>query len=897
MNINIKKEKENYHTKDIVQVIQSFSSSESGLSKEDVLRRLEIYGGNTLPDQKRTTWFSLFIRQFKSSLIYILLFASAVVFFLGEYIDTGVILVVLFTNALIGMIQEGRAERTLDALKRFVKTSAFVIREGLELVISDADVVPGDIIVLKEGDRIPADARIIFSQSLKTDESSLTGESEPIIKISEKMLEENIQISDMKNMLFKGTFVVSGHARAIVVATGINTFIGKISEKLSSFDTEMPLKADIKLLSRFISITVGIASIILFFVGILYGNSLKDMFFTAVAIAVSVVPEGLPIVITLVLAAGVFRMAQKNALVKRLQAVEALGQADVIAVDKTGTITKNELMIEAFFVSGQEYKVTGNGYENQGEIIFDNKKIDIVNHPDILLMGKIAIFCASARASFATEEGVWKVSGDPTEAALSVFGKKVGFDKDELEREEPQIFDIPFDSRIKYHATVHSIGKNRFLTVVGAPEEIIKLSSSVWINGKSKKITEKEKRSFEGIVHNFSSQGLRVLACAIQKRSPKIISSDNLPQLTIVGLYAMRDVLRKDVFESVAIARESGVRVVMITGDHQVTAEAIGRRAGIFREKDSVLTGAEIDSMSDTELSKKLATVSIFARVAPEHKLRIVEAYRARGDVIAMTGDGVNDALSLVAADLGVAMGKIGTEVTKEAADIVLLDDNFKSIVFAIEEGRSIYSTIRKVLVYLFSTGLGEFLTIACAVILVLPLPLLPTQILWLNLVTDGFLVVSFAAEPRDAISKNLDRHRALIDRTMLIRIFLMGLVMTIGSIILFAELQASDVVLANTVVLTALAVFQWLNIFNCRSDTESIFVSNPFKNKFLNVAMILVILLHLSIIYTSIGQKIFHTKPLSLIHWGGILLVALSVVLVEEIRKFIYRRKSPYNI
>lgn len=891
MNTDIKNKSDLYYSQDISEVLKKVFSQESGLTRTEALSRIEKFGRNELPEQKRTSWFTLFIRQFKSSLIYILLVASVIVLFLGEYIDAGVILFVLFTNAIIGMIQEGRAERTLDALKRFVETSAYVIRDGVELVISDTDVVPGDVVVLKEGDKVPADARIIFSQSLKTDESALTGESEPILKFSEKMSVSEIQISDMKNMLFKGTFVVSGHARAVVVATGRETFIGKISLKLSSFDTEMPLKADIALLSRFISIVVGIASVLLIIVGLFYGNSFKDMFFTAVAIAVSVVPEGLPIVITLILAAGVFRMAKKNALIKRLQAVEALGQADVIAVDKTGTITKNELMVERLFIAGSEYEVTGSGYEYKGGMMFGGKKIDASNHPEVLLLGKIASFCASARASFIPEDNIWKVSGDPTEAALYVFGKKVGFDKDELEQEEPQIFDIPFDARIKYHATLHRVGKNRFMTVVGAPEEVLKLSSSFW-DGKAKKMTEKQKNIFENAIRNFSSQGLRVLACAFNTRAPKTVSSDSMPKLTFAGLYAMRDVLRADVASSVALARESGVRVVMITGDHQITAEAIGRMAGIFREKDLVLTGAEIDGMSDTELINRLGKVSVFARVAPEHKLRIVEAYRSRGDVIAMTGDGVNDALSLVAADLGVAMGKIGTEVTKEAADIVLLDDNFKSIVSAIEEGRNIYSTIRKVLVYLFSTGLGEFLTIAFAILLAMPLPLLPTQILWLNLVTDGFLVISFAAEPRDPLSITKNKHRALIDRKTLIRMFLMGLTMTIGSILLFAELHASDVVLASTVVLTTLAVFQWLNIWNCRSDNDSIFSSNPFKNKFLTISTVLVILLHLSIIYTSFGQKIFHTKPLSLVEWGGILLVALSIILVEEIRKLIYRRK-----
>ncbi len=879
-----------YYLRDGSAVVAELKSEDGGLSKIEAGKRLEIFGSNDLPVEKRTPLIVLLGRQFESPLIYILLVASVIVFILGEYLDAVVILSVLLVNAIIGVVQEGRAESTLAALKKFVETNAVVLRDNSELIISDTAVVPGDIIILKEGDKVPADARILSVTSFKVDESALTGESEPVTKVTESLPGERLQVSDQRNMLFKGTFVVSGHARAVVVATGLKTIIGEISRKLSTFDTEMPLKADIKILSRFITLIVCIASIVLFIVGLLYGNSVKEMFFTAVAVAVSVVPEGLPIVITLVLAAGVFRMAKQNALVKRLQAVEALGQAQIIAVDKTGTITKNELTVQKIYVLGSEFGVSGNGYEHTGEVTLKGSAIDAANHPEVLLMGKVAVFCASARASFAPEEGVWKVSGDPTEAALYVFGKKVGFDKDELEREEPQIFDIPFDSKLKYHATVHAVGKSKFLTVVGAPEEIIKLSGSVWA-GKSKKMTMKDKQAFEDAVHKMSGQGLRVLACAIQARAPKNVSPDSLPKLTLLGLYAMRDVLREGVAESVLSAQRSGVRVVMITGDHRVTAQAIAREAGIWKEGDDIIIGQEIDELSDTELARKLGKVSIFARVAPEHKLRIVEAYRARGDVIAMTGDGVNDALSLVAADLGVAMGKIGTEVTKDAADIVLLDDNFKSIVAAIEEGRGIYSTIRKVLVYLFSTGLGEFLTIALAVVLAMPLPILPTQILWLNLVTDGFLVVSLAVEPKEVLDKR-KRNRALIDKPMLLRILSMGLVMTVGSLILFAELYKTDLIKAGTVALTSLAVFQWFNIWNCRSDSASIFQSNPLKNPFLLISTIVVIVLHMSILYTSLGQRLFRTTALSLTEWAGILLMALSIIVVEEVRKFIYRRR-----
>ncbi len=882
-----------YYSLSPAQVLEKVSSREEGLLSPEIVERLEKYGLNDIKKEKKTSILSLFRHQFESPLVYLLLIASLVVFFLGEYVDSIVILAVLLVNAIIGVVQEGKAEGALSALRKFVETSAYVIRDGIEISISGKEVVPGDILVLKEGDKVSADARILFSNSCKVDESVLTGESESVLKMVDVIEGSGIQTSDQKNMFFRGTFIVSGHAKAVVVGTGENTVIGQISKKISSFDTEMPLKADIKILSRFISIIVGVASILLFIIGLLYGNSVKEMFFTAVAVAVSVVPEGLPIVITLVLAAGVSRMAKRNALVKRLQAVEALGQADVIAVDKTGTITKNELMVQKIYTKGHEYDITGNGYDNSGNISTGGSVIDVSNHPEILLIGKISSFCAGARAFFDTEEKRWKASGEPTEAALYVLGKKIGFDKDELEKEEPQILDIPFDTKTKFHGTLHKTSQGKFLTVVGAPEEVVRLCSSIYM-GRAKKMSVHDLSDIEKAVQKFSSQGLRVLACAINKKAPKTVSAETLPQLTFVGLVAMRDVLRQEVRESVELAESSGVKVVMITGDHQITAEAIARQAGIFKDGDRVLTGKEIEGTNDADLVKKISHVSVFARVAPEHKLRIVEAFQRAGNIVAMTGDGVNDALSLVAADLGIAMGKTGTEVTKEASDIILLDDNFKSIVSAIEEGRSIYATIRKVLVYLFSTGLGEFLTIAFAVLLALPLPLLPTQILWLNLVTGGFLVVSFAAEPKEKLGRRRHRHGALIDRTMIIRTLIMATAMTIGSLILFAEVYQTDLVKAGTIALTVLAVFQWFNVWNCRSEQGSIFTSNPFKNKFLVVSTFIAIALHMLIIYTSFGQAVFHTVALSLAEWMGIVVVSFSIIIVEEMRKLFYRKFHP---
>ncbi len=888
----IKKSHPEWYKKSISDVFAETFSSESGLSQSEFEKRLKENGRNALPDAPRESRFVLFLRQFQGPLIYILLISSIIVFFLGEHTDSLIILIVLVVNALVGFFQEGKAQNTLEALKHFTKTDAVVMRDGKEIVVDDTELVVGDVLILREGDKVSSDARLISSSNFKVDESALTGESGLVSKNNEVILHENVMVSDQHNMIFKGTFVATGIAKAVVIATGVATVIGKISVKIITIDTDAPLKKDIKSLSRIISIAVLCVSVFIFVLGLYLGNSVRDMFFTSVAIAVSLIPEGLPIVITLVLATGVYRMAKRNALVKKLQAVEALGQANIIAVDKTGTITKNELMIEHVFVGGRMFDVFGNGYESKGQIKLDDSVVDPANHPELLFAGKISIFCAGARVSFLEKEGIWKVSGDPTEAAMLVFGEKMGFIKDDLEKEEPQILEIPFNSDTKFHATLHKVEGKGFLSVMGAPETVLPRCEHIWENGKSRKISEKELQEIESHVHTLSRQGLRVIAFAVNTNASRDITVDSLPSLTFVGLFAMRDVLRENVAESVAVAEKNGVRVVMITGDHVVTAEALARKAGIYKNGDRVITGKELDSMTSKELSHHLGNVSVFARVTPEHKLKIIEAYRLRGNIIAMTGDGVNDALSLVSADLGIAMGKIGTEVTKEASDIVLLDDNFSSIVAALEEGRNIYESIKKVILYLFSTGIGELFVVVGALSLAMPLPLLPTQILWLNLVTDGFLVVALAMESREKLDgkKPKPHNKFFIDRTAFSRIFIMGFTMMIGTLYVFNQIYADDFVKASTMALTVLAVFQWFNAWNCRSETRSVFSSSPFSNIYLIGATFIVIGLQMFAVYVPFMQNILHTTALSLNDWFVIVVVALSIVFVEEFRKVFMR-------
>ena len=883
-----------WHTKTITEVLNTIRSREHGLTAKEATERLKEYGPNKLPEGKTDSLFLIFLRQFASPLIYLLFAASLIVLVMGETVDGSIILAVLFFNALVGTVQEGKAQNTLQALKKFVETNATVIREGKELLIPDNEVVPGDIIILQEGEKVPADARIFETSNLKIDEAALTGESTPVQKVADVIKNAEATVSEQKNILFKGTHIVAGNGKAVVIATGTETVIGAISKKISTITSEMPLKTNIRHLSKIIIITVASIDVLLFLLGIISGKPAKEMFTVVVSLSVSIIPEGLPIVMTLVLATGVWRMSKQNALVKKFEAVEALGQASIIAVDKTGTITKNEMVVQKVYVDEKIFEVSGVGYEPKGEIQLQGNAIDSANHPELLLMGKISALCANARVMFVEKENAWRVAGDPTEAALLVLAEKLGFHKDDLERESPLVDEIPFDYKLKYHATVHKIDGQKLLTVIGAPETILDLSHNVWRGGKSHPLQQEDKQKLESIFSSLSQEGLRVVALAKIKDVPASIKPSEIKSLTFVGFLGMKDALRIEVASAMQKAVSAGIRVVMITGDHKITAQAIGKEAGIYQAGDIVLTGADINSLSSAELTKKLATTSVFARMTPEHKLKIIQAYKARGEIVAMTGDGVNDAPSLVAADLGVAMGKIGTEVAKEAADIVLLDDNFGSMVSAVEEGRSIYKTIKKVILYLFSTNLGETLTITVALLLNYPLPLLPAQIIWLNFVTDGFLDVSLAMEPKEKglLLGNFERPKKyLMDKLMKQRIFLTALPMAIGTLFLFKIYLADDMAQAWTISLTTLAVFQWFNAWNCRHESKSIFQMNPFSNLYLIGATIIVVFLQMLAVYNPLMQKFLHTTALGFSEWLIIIPVAASVIVVEEIRKFFYRR------
>ncbi|MBI4094809.1 MAG: HAD-IC family P-type ATPase [Candidatus Liptonbacteria bacterium] len=895
------------------------SSARFGITREDASSRLKTHGQNKLTERRRDSIAIIFLRQFQSPLIYVLLAASVLVAAIGEITDSLIIFFVLCFNAIVGTIQEGKAQNTLAALKHFAQTPAVVIREGEESIIEDAEVVPGDLLMLQEGEKVPADARIVDAHDLRLDEAALTGESGPVHKLAGVLEKEQIPPAEQTNMVFKGTAVVGGNGRAIATGTGEHTFIGNISKSIALIDTEIPLKADIRMLSRLILFVVLVSALSLFSLGIYHERPLIETFLTVVSLSVSIIPEGLPIVITLVLANSVWRMAKRNALVKRLQAVEALGQAKIIAVDKTGTVTKNEMMVRELYVNGKTFTIEGNGYDPRGSILRGDAPVYSINHPELILAAKIAAFNSNAGILHITESDIWKIAGDPTEAALLVMAEKIGIKKQDLEKEMPFIDEKPFDYRTKLDISSHRIEGNllhggreearQFVSIIGAPEKVLPLASSIYtvpegfegIRGTAEELTNAREQELENVFNQMLSDGMRVVAFGFKEAAlDQNAVSENIRNITLAGLFGLSDSLRPEVSEAMRRAEEAGLKVVMITGDHKITAIAIAKQAAIYREGDGVITGDELAKMTDDELGAALEHTTVFARVTPEQKMKIIGGYRRRGEIIAMTGDGVNDAPSLVAADLGVAMGKIGTEVAKEAADIVLLDDNFGSIVSAIKEGRNIFSTIKKVLLYLFSTSLGELLTITGALAAGFPLPILPGQILWLNLITDGFLVVALAMEPEEKglLEEKFKRpKRYLVDTLMVERIFIMGFVMTAGALLIFSRYFPTDLPKAWTITLTTLAIYQWFNAWNCRSTGKSFFLTNPFSNMFLVAATATIIALHVFAVYNPFMNGILKTVPLSGGEWAIAVVVASSILFIEEIRKFLYRRLVPGRI
>jgi len=856
----------------------------SGLSTVEAQARLKKYGPNKLPQAPQTSIIIVFLQQFKNPLIYILLLAASIIFIMGNHLDAWIISGVLIFNAIIGTIQEGRTRTLLDSLKNYITSNSIVIRDGKKDIISDELLVIGDLIVLQEGERVPADARVVQSNSLQIDESILTGESEPVVKIS-GWLAEDVVLHDQKNMVFKGTYVLTGSGKAIVTATAASSEIGRLQKMVESIHTDIPLQRQLDKLSHTILyVILGICAFLLG-IGLLYGKPFSDLLVMLTALFICVVPEGLPVVLTLVLVTGAYRMAQHKVLVKKLQGVDTLGRTEIAIIDKTGTLTRNELVVNKIWTDGHEYDVSGVGYFVEGQIALNGNRVtptsESLNH-----MAIAASLMSQAEVKFNKQTNSFTLEGDPTQAALSIFAQKIGFNRQSLEKEYTSVFDSSFDPTTRMHIAAFTHKGKGILYVIGSPEAIIDHSTNITVDDRK-------------ALADMLEQGLRMVAIASKSFDVNQMQENNdwfknitQKPLTFVGLYGIQDAIRPEVLPIIETARNAGLYVVMATGDHLATGLYVARRVGIYKEGDEYIDGVEFNQLSQEELIRRIYKITVYARLTPENKLKLVKLFHKLGKVVAMTGDGVNDAPSLVAADVGIAMGGIGTEVAKEAADVVLLDDSFSHVIEAIELGRHITYSLRRVILYFFATNFGEVLVVLFALCLNLPVPILASQILWLNLVTDGFLDIALAMEPREEgllQKKWLKKGSAIVDLNLLIKMIYMALPMGIGSILVF-NFYSYDLAKARTMALLVMAMYQWFNAWNCRSETKSVFQIGLFSNRWLLLATAFVAFLQYLVVNVPLLQHLFHTVPLNFNDFIVIIVSTLPLFVMEELRKLVVR-------
>ncbi len=879
-----------HYSPDINQVIADLhTDSRNGLAQSQARTLAKQFGFNQLPEQKPPSVIRIFCAQFASPLIYILLLAAASIYIFSTLrIDAFIIVGILLFNAVVGTIQELRTRKIFNGLRQFFVQETVVIREGAKEVIENKWLVPGDIIIIQEGQRVPADARIIEAHELLVDESLLTGESVPVEKDGPQ-----------KNMLLSGTYIIKGWAKAVVIATGSATRVGAIQQSIELIQTDVPLAHQMERLSWLIIWIVLIMSAILLVIGLYSGKPFQELMVLLTALFICVVPEGLPVVVTVVLVSGVHRMAKQRVLVKNMQAVEGLGHAQVIVIDKTGTLTRNEMIVTHVYVSDSAYTVSGKGYFVQGSLFADGQLVHPEYDPALQKMAVGLTLLNTATITFVTQKRSFEVKGDPTQAALYVFAKKMEMDEVRLENEYKKLFEIPFDAVHKYHAAFYEHAGKGVGFITGAPEVIVHLT----------KADHKAQEMLSAYLH----QGLRVVGVAVCHFDPtdmpalfvknyfvRVISNSS----SFLGWAGIEDAVRPEAVHTIARARRAGFQVIMATGDHQRTALSIAKQVGIYREGDEAVDGVELEGLSDEQLQEMMSHVTVFSRVSPDQKLRIINALHARHLLVAMTGDGINDAPSLVAADIGIAMGGIGSEVAKESADLILLDDSIKNIIAAIEEGRHSIYALRRVILYFFSTNLAEIfiilLSFICSILYppwAIAFPLTAAQILWLNLITDGFLDSAIALEKKERgllfEQKWFTPQKHIIDAPLIARMLWGAIPMAIGSFGVFVLFSGVDIGLARTMCLLTLSMFQWFNAWNCRSDTLSIFQMGLGGNRWLLLATILVIILQIALIYVPFLQTIFATQPLNRYQWLFAALVSSSILWLEEVRKWIIRRRS----
>ncbi len=879
-----------WHTLPVDAVMSHLASAPQGLAGAEVERRLEQHGPNELHAAEHVSAWAILFEQFKNILIVILLIATAISAFLGEGVETIVIAVIVLFAILLGFIQEYRAERAIEALKRMAAPTVTVIRDGRETEIPARELVPGDLILLSAGDKIAADARLIESVNLKVDEAALTGESVPVAKDVEALRGEDLPLGDRENMVFGGTIATYGRGSAVVVATGMKTQFGRIAQMLQSVETgRTPLQQNLDKVGRVLALAALAVVAAVVAVGVLRDQPLLEMLIFGIALAVAAVPEALPAVVTISLAIGVQRMAKRNALVRRLPAVETLGSTSVICSDKTGTLTKDEMTARKLYTGERTIMVSGTGYEPEGEFSFSGSTIEPSQEEmELLVAGALVsdahLICDPAPAA-------WHIKGDPTEGAMIVAAMKAGLQKDDLDRQFRRVGEIPFTSETKRMTTLHSVGDSRVAYSKGAPETILDSCARQLTGGGEVALQESDREAILDAVRQMASEALRVLGVS---RKAGATLEDAERDMTFLGLVGMIDPPRPEAKLAVEQCKRAGIRVIMITGDHPLTAQAVARELGLF-EAGRTVTGADLEAMTDEELERDVEDIEVYSRVSPAHKLRVVTALQQRGHIAAMTGDGVNDAPALKKADIGVAMGITGTDVSKEAAAMTLTDDNFASIVAAVEEGRGIFENIKKYLMYLLSANIGEIGLIAGATLAGLPLPLTAVQILYVNLATDGLPALALSVDPPDDDLMERaprDARTGVFTRRVVTLMVVGGLWSTAANLVLFtwALRSGRGVTQAMTMAFVSLVLIEFFKAFSFRSDRRSV-VHRPFANKWLNLAIMWEMALLIFIVSFPPLHEPFGIHPLSRTDWLLVLCPALTISPVLDLTKWFLAR------
>ncbi len=882
------------HALSAEQVTAALESSPRGLSRTDAAARLARFGPNRLTVRRGRTPLERFLLQFHNVLIYVLVGAAVVTAALGHWVDTGVIIGVVLINAIVGFIQEGKAERALEAIRNVLSLKAVALRDAHAMTVPASDLVPGDVVLVQSGDRLPADLRLLAVKNLRIDEASLTGESVPVDKRLEPVASD-APLGDRYCMAYSGTLVTFGQGRGVVVATGDATELGHVSTLLAEVEQlETPLLRRIAVFSKWLSAAIVAISAALFAIGVVRGYPATEMFMAAVGLAVAAIPEGLPAVMTVTLAIGVQRMARRNAIVRVLPAVEALGSVTVICSDKTGTLTHNEMTVQTIVTGEGVHSVTGAGYEPRGEFCTDDGSVDPSANSSLTEILRAGLLCNDAQ--LVVHDGEWTIEGDPTEGALVVVASKAGVDP-ALESERlPRRDVIPFESEYRYMATLHhDHAGHAFAYLKGAPERVLEMCSHQRHAGEDRPL---QRAQWERHAHALAAKGQRVLALAfkpLEHGQLDLSYGDVANGLTLLGLMGMSDPPREEAMHAVSVCQQAGVRVKIITGDHAATAVAVGTRLGIG-DGETVLTGTELDKTDEETLLRLAPQVDVYARVSPEHKLRLVKALQARGEVVAMTGDGVNDAPALRRADIGIAMGITGTEAAKEAAEIVLADDNFASIEHAIEEGRTVYDNLRKTILFMMPTNGGEAGTLVTAIALGMTLPILPVQILWVNMVTAVTLSLALVFEPMEAgVMRRAPRDpgEPIFSRYFLWRTAFVSVVVSAGTlgIFLWEQSQGASLDVARTAAVNTLVAFEAFYLLNARfllapSTPLAALKGNPY----VPLMILLVIIFQLFYTYAPFMQALFHSAALGPEAWLRVVLIGLSVYVLVECEKWVVR-------